>query len=311
MYFQISEEISQIDIEDINPQVLTLGIISLEDLEQHHMELGFSEITVNDCKNENHHNHGSLEAYDNYLFGIIYGINAKQLIKVQDRLAIYIKRNLLLIVIIEDRDDSVRTKLSQMMEHLNVRNINQERLIYGFLERLISEDYELLEKIEEDISEHEDRINEGNPDKDFNLQISYIRKKLLVLNNYYQQLMALGDELETNSIDLFNEENVHYFGKYSDRVSRLSGNARMLQEYCVQVREAYHAHLEYDQNNIMKMFTVVTTIFLPLTLIVGWYGMNFTTMPELTWRYGYLCLILISLAVFAFCIIYFKKKKFM
>jgi magnesium transporter len=85
----------------------------------------------------------------------------------------------------------------------------------------------------------------------------------------------------------------------------------MLQEYSVQVREAYHAQLEYDLNKIMKMFTVVTTVFLPLTLIVGWYGMNFTTMPELTWKYGYLAVIIMSLAVIVFCMIIFKKKKFL
>lgn len=85
----------------------------------------------------------------------------------------------------------------------------------------------------------------------------------------------------------------------------------MLQEYSVHVREAYHAQLEYDLNRIMKVFTVVTTIFLPLTLIVGWYGMNFTTIPEITWKYGYLYVILLSIIVAIICIIFFRKKKFM
>jgi magnesium transporter len=61
----------------------------------------------------------------------------------------------------------------------------------------------------------------------------------------------------------------------------------------------------------MKLFTVVTTIFLPLTLIVGWYGMNFTTMPELGWSFGYVYVILLSIIVAIICYIFFKKKKFM
>ena len=198
-----------------------------------------------------------------------------------------------------------------MLAHLNLRKLTLERLIYGFLERLIFDGFAMLEKLETDISEHEDRINERNLEKDFNSQISGIRKELMLIDNYYQQLIAFGEELEENSSDLLAEENLHYFRMFTDKVSRLSNNTRMLQEYCVQVREAYHAQLEYDLNKIMKMFTVVTTIFLPLTLIVGWYGMNFTTMPELTWRYGYLFVIILSCIVAIICFVFFRKKKFM
>ncbi len=67
--------------------------------------------------------------------------------------------------------------------------------------------------------------------------------------------------------------------------------------------------LDYNLNNIMKLFTVITTIFLPLTLIVGWYGMNFTNMPELTWQYGYPAVIVFSVIVVMFCVIAFKKYK--
>lgn len=84
-----------------------------------------------------------------------------------------------------------------------------------------------------------------------------------------------------------------------------------IQEYSIHVRESYHAQLDNDMNRIMKMFTVVTTVFLPLTLIVGWYGMNFTTMLEITWQYGYLFVIILSIVVAILCFIYFKKKKFM
>ena len=62
-------------------------------------------------------------------------------------------------------------------------------------------------------------------------------------------------------------------------------------------------------NNTMKLLTVITTIFLPLTLIAGWYGMNFTNMPELQWRYGYLGVIIFSVVIVSFCIIAFKKRR--
>jgi magnesium transporter len=214
-------------------------------------------------------------------------------------------------VIIEDRDDSTRFKLLDLLDNLKLDKISQERLIFGFLERFICEDYTLLVDIEDDINEHEDRILERRLDKNFNNQITAIRKKLLLMDNYYQQFIAIGEELEENSIDIFKEENLHYFRIFSSRATRLCENVRMLQEYSIHVRESYHSQLDNDMNRIMKIFTVVTTVFLPLTLIVGWYGMNFTTMPELTWRYGYLFVTILSIIVAILCFIYFKKKKFL
>ena len=60
----------------------------------------------------------------------------------------------------------------------------------------------------------------------------------------------------------------------------------------------------------MGILTIVTTFFLPLTLITGWYGMNFTYMPELRWRYGYPIVIIAALCIAAAEYFYFKKKKF-
>lgn len=311
MYYQIQDEIKEINLKDINPDILTLGIITLEELEQSYSQFGFSYLTVSECKNDSQHLHGTLNSYFDYLFGIIIAVNPGQLIRIQDRLGIYIKKNFLLIVIIEDRDSSTMVKMYDLIDHLNLTRINQERLIFGFLDRFISEDNTILEKIESEISAYEDKINELQMDNDFTYKITGIRKKLLLLDNYYQQFVSIGEELEENTTDIFDEENLHYFRVFSGRAERLSNNTRMLQEYCVQVREAYHAQLEYDLNRIMKIFTVVTTVFLPLTLIVGWYGMNFTSMPELTWRFGYLYVIILSIIVGIVCFIFFKKKRFM
>jgi magnesium transporter len=310
MYYQIKNEIKEIKLQDIKPEHLTAGIISLEELEQCYEHFGFSYLTVDECKNDEQQLHGNLDSYFDYLFGVVIGINPGQIVRVQDRIGIYIKNNLFLIVIIEDKDDSTRMKFFDLLEHLNLSKISLERLIFGFLERFIRDDYSMLVQIEADISEHEDKINDRNLDKDFNNQITVIRKKLLLLDNYYQQLIAIGEELEENSLDIFIEENLHYFSIFSGKATRLSNNTRMLQEYCVQVREAYHAQLDNDLNQIMKLFTVVTTVFLPLTLIVGWYGMNFTNMPELTWKFGYIFVIFLSIATLIISLYYFKKKKF-
>lgn len=311
MYYQIQDQIKEITQDSYNPDILTLGIINMEELEQCYHLFGFSYLTVVECKNDSQHLHGTLNSYYDYLFGIIQAVNPYQIIKLQDRLGIFIKKNLLLIVIIEDKDNSTNIRIHEFLDRLSLTNITQERLIFGFLEQFISADNTILERIEEEIASYEDMINDLKLDRNFNYKITGIRKKLLMLDNYYQQFVSIGEELEENSADIFNEENLHYFRVFSSRAERLSNNTRMLQEFSVHVRESYHAQLDYDLNRIMKIFTVVTTIFLPLTLIVGWYGMNFTSMPELTWKYGYLYVILLCIIVAIICIIFFRKKKFM
>ena len=59
-----------------------------------------------------------------------------------------------------------------------------------------------------------------------------------------------------------------------------------LKDYSLQIKEMYQNKIDTHQNKIMTVLTVATTIFFPLSIITGWYGMNFTTMPELTWKYG-------------------------
>ena len=311
MFYAILDGISEITFQDINPDILTIGLIELEELEQYYESLGFSSITLAECKNGGYHIHGTLNSYYDYLFGIIIAINPHQIIRLKDRLGLYIKKNLILFIMIEDKDKSSMKKLVEIILNMNFNKLSQERLLFVLLERFISEDYGVLEKIEDELTHYEDLINDGKLENNFNSKVTELRKKLMIMDNYFQQFIDIGEELEENPIDIFNNENLHYFKVFESRAERSSNNTRMLQEYSDHVREAYHAQLEYDLNRIMKIFTVVTTIFLPLTLIVGWYGMNFKTMPEISWRYGYLFVVILCVIVAVICLVFFKKKKFM
>ena len=84
-----------------------------------------------------------------------------------------------------------------------------------------------------------------------------------------------------------------------------------LRDYTMQLRDLYKAHLDLKQNRIMTVLTVVTTIFMPLTLIVGWYGMNFRYMPELEWQWSYPVVIAASVVIVVVSLIFFKLKKWL
>ena len=97
----------------------------------------------------------------------------------------------------------------------------------------------------------------------------------------------------------------------SSRTDKYINAVIYLKEAVSQTLEAYQSQLSIRQNELMKIFTIVTAIFLPLSLIAGWYGMNFRGMPELSWEYGYPAVILVSAAIAIWLIWYFKKKKWL
>ena len=146
-------------------------------------------------------------------------------------------------------------------------------------------------------------------DSHFETELSNINNELLTLFSYYDQLEDFCQELAENENEIFTEEELTIINLLSKRVERYGANIRILREYSNQLRESYQAQLDLHLNKIMKIFTVVTTIFLPLTLVAGWYGMNFTHMPELSWKYGYITVIILSIAIVVLGLCWFKKKK--
>lgn len=182
-----------------------------------------------------------------------------------------------------------------------------EKTLSTFFIELLKLDMEYLETLEDSIFEFEDLLLMKSKVQHAQDLISY-RRTLSRLKRYYEQLNSIIEELIENENDLISAEHIKYFKVVDNRVDRLFLVVLHMQDYVSQVREAYQAQVDIEQNRLMKVFTVITSIFLPLTLIVGWYGMNLK-MPEYSWDYGYLFVIIISLAVLIVSIMIFKKKE--
>ena len=102
------------------------------------------------------------------------------------------------------------------------------------------------------------------------------------------------------------KKHLKYFGILTDRADRLMSRTSHLLEYAQQVKDAYQAQVDARQNSNMQFLTVISTIFFPLTLITGWFGMNFKDMPGL--ENGYPMIVALSIVVIIGCLIIFKKK---
>lgn len=186
-----------------------------------------------------------------------------------------------------------------------------EQFFCRFLESMLLYDMEQLQEIETVCYEMEEKLTEMRERLEPTADILRYRKRLLVRNFYYQQLADLCDILVSNDQDFLQEKTVSSIAELGKRADRLYDYSQMLREYMVQIRELYQQQIDIQQNNTMRILTMVTTMFLPLTLIAGWYGMNFVNMPELQNPHGYGIVLLICVVIIVAELIYFKKKKFL
>lgn len=221
--------------------------------------------------------------------------------KKAEKILFYIDRdNILIFCESDDRSKS----LSPLLQ----KGFSNEKTLYMFFVNLFQDDITHLENFEARITDAEDSAI-TNSKQDYLSKIVSYRKELLLLKRYYEQLDLIVDHLYANDNKILTPEGERYMGIISGRVHRYLYFVLNLRDYVTQMREAYQAQIDIEQNQIMKVFTVIAAIFLPLTLIVGWYGMNFRDMPELSWEHGYLYVIALSLLVCLGLYVYFKKKK--
>lgn len=178
------------------------------------------------------------------------------------------------------------------------------------LGHLTSDDPLFLQKLERQMCELEEQIPRMEQKK-LHGTLIHIRRDLLILHSYYQQLLYLCESLEENSNHFFTEEECQSFSIHSSRIDRLCHHTQILREYALQIREMCQSQADIRRNHNMQILTVITAIFLPLSLITGWYGMNFRYMPELDSPYGYFVLIVICIFIISVELwLFFKNKWF-
>jgi len=209
-------------------------------------------------------------------------------------------------------DDS--GKVEQMIDAIRRtrrwREPSLERFLYDFLEQIVDRDLAMMERYEAELNQIEDELLASGDECNM-IRVNEIRGDVRELLVHYEQIIDMTQELIENENGFFSEKNLRYIHLFMNLMARRHDSAVSLRDHTMQVRDLYNVQLDVRQNRIMTLLTVVTTIFMPLTLIVGWYGMNFRYMPELGWRLGYPAVIAVSIAIVIFCLIFFRKKKWL
>lgn len=309
MFYKVNGQLQEISIEDISDSALTVGYISPALLQDCYGRFGFEAADVESCKVDNKHFRSSVEIYEDYTFTDLRILNWEDRGATDDRLALFVKANLLLLICIDDSDGSTQKKFMNALKRVSEKKCCLEKLIASFLEQLISKDNIFIEDMIKEIAGQEEIVLSGRTAKDFNLTLLKTKNDLLAMENYYDQLLDITNAIMENENDIFNEDNMLYITNIDNKISRLSGDIKRLNSSLVHLQDAYTAFLDLQMNESMKIFTVITSVFFPLTIIVGWYGMNFKYMPELNWKYGYVYVIALSIAAVTALILIGKKKK--
>ena len=219
------------------------------------------------------------------------------------RVCLYLTENLLAFFC--DNDDVLEKMIADYTLEPQ-KKMSLAKILHQYFDRVTYDDSLTLKRIEQEISALEETLIVSKK-SDFLFLVNY-RKMLLELKVYYEQLLEIFEAIEQNENGLIGITELRFFRILAGRANRLYNGVANLRDYVTQVREAYQTQIDINLNSVMKVFTVITSIFFPLTLIVGWYGMNLR-MPEFGWRYGYLFVIGLSAATAIATLIYFKKKK--
>ena len=212
-------------------------------------------------------------------------------------------------VVLVDDSEMLATHLKRIVKEKRLTEKSVGRFLYDLFELLIAKDLHHLEEIEDRAEALEDRVLTGELEN-FSTPMSELRKETMAWYRYYSQLDDVACELRENENGFFSDEECRLFHLFEERVIRLREESQLLREYCTQLQSLFQSEIDIRQNRIMQILTIVTTIFLPLSLLAGWYGMNFAGMPELHWKYGYPAIIAVSIGVVALSLWICKKKKF-
>lgn len=309
MLLSFDGKINKINYNEVRSSTFAVGLLSVDEFTKHYSQLGIStrEYVCFDLRDSSFRS-SVITNSESFIFSV--RVIEPELTKFGESTAcIYIGKNFVMIVTVKDDKKLIGNAVYAVLDDIEPNDISAEKFIGQFFHRLIENDGRKNEETEIAINELEETVIRKGQYKNVNEQILAYNKKLVLLRNYYEQLVMISERLYENENGIFDDEKTYYFKAVSDAADRLSSEVNLFRESLVRLREAYQARLDLKMNSTMKLLTVITVIFLPLTLITGWYGMNFVNMPELSSPYGYPAVITVSVAVVLLCIVIFKKKK--
>lgn len=306
----VDKNVKKIDIEEVSMHDFCIGIMSNNELLENYNLVGIHEFAVEECIDNTSLFHNTMEVYDHFSFGIISLIDMFDIERMKRDVGFILQKNRLVFLTSEEVcKEQLEEIILKALERVQ-KNITPERMVMAILDRLLFRGNEELMFTENIMVVLEQQVSKDHvAEEDTSEELFSLRKRISTLKSFYEQMIDVGEGLQENINKIFEEDNLQYVKNFTMKAERMKERCQSLNENLIHIWELLDASMNNKLNNTMKVFTIISVIFQPLTMITGWYGMNFVNMPELSWEHGYLYVIILNIIIVAVIWFIFKKKK--
>lgn len=191
-----------------------------------------------------------------------------------------------------------------------IRKMGADYLVYTLLDTIVDNYFIILEKIGEQIEFLEEKLVINPVPETLNI-IHKLKREMLFFRKSVWPLREVISVLERRESQLIKGSTKIFLRDIYDHNIQIIDTIETLREMLSGMLDIYLTGISNRLNAVMKVLTIIATIFMPLTFIAGVYGMNFKFMPELEWRWGYPLILLVMFAISISMLVYFKRKKWL
>ena len=191
-----------------------------------------------------------------------------------------------------------------------IRRCGADYLAYALVDAIVDNYFLALESLEDRIDDLEEQIMTA-PGTDTPKIVHLLKRKILSLRKAVWPLREIISGLEKDETGVIVKSTRIYLRDVYEHTIQVIDTVETLRDISSGLLDIYLSHVSNSMNSVMKVLTIIATIFIPLTFIAGIYGMNFQKMPELAWRWGYPAVLGVMALVAAVMIVYFKRKKWL
>lgn len=191
-----------------------------------------------------------------------------------------------------------------------IRKMGADYLAYALLDAIVDNYFVILEKLGEKIEAMEEELV-TNPRPETLQTIHELKREMIFLRKSVWPLREVVNSMERGESSLIQDSTTIYLRDVYDHTIQVIDTIETFRDMLSGMLDIYLSSVSNKMNEVMKVLTIIATIFIPLTFIAGNYGMNFEYMPELGWRWSYPVYWMVVLTVAAFMVMYFKRKKWL
>ncbi|MEY3193959.1 MAG: hypothetical protein RIQ78_55 [Bacteroidota bacterium] len=259
----------------------------------------------------NTHQRGKLDEYDNGLFFIAPNLklNANTNEFVSEQISIFAGAHFV-ISFQEDPDDTLEPVRKRAKEGLSrIRKKGTDYLLYALVDTIVDGYYTVLDTLESNIIDVEESLHLGGAHQDAKAKMFELKRVIHEFKHRVLPLREAANRLYRTESNLVDETNRVFFRDLADHVAQILDGIDNQRDMLSNMEALYHAEAANRLNNVMRLLTVISTIFIPLTFIAGIYGMNFDNMPELHTSQGYFVLLGVMFCILLAMLAYFRVKK--